>query len=729
MPQARLFRLVASRDVLRAQLDRVWARLPKAQPAPLDDWSRAAIALIEVNAGPACHLAFWSATVGASDRIGLLAVCGHAAAEICRHAGSQAALACLDALPGVLVQADADGVQLWWRCLERMAREAPDCLQPFGRHAQALLADRSGGTAANFIAAGLKAYAKDPERRRAFFALEDPWGLDLLSGRPDLPGFNAARPMLSAYLRALWNAGAGLQAAPVREVREARSHIEGTVILLPSHVDAADAGAATRLYVAAVAHAAAHLEHPVRRQPVGSLKPLQVALIGLIEDARVEALAMRRLPGLRSLWTPFHTSLPAGPRTAENLMQRLSRALLDPAHEDPDGFVSKGRSLFGDAAAAGLDDPRLSQHIGRALGHDLGQMRVQFNWRDHVVQPAYRDDGQHLWQGEPQDAAPRDVLVQADRPAGARAAEPAEPDERGPVIATYPEWDAAANAERDGWTTLRESPPMLRRADSLHAALAEQATLRNQIARLVRGSAIARPVRLKRQPDGDELDMDAAQDAMIALRSGTTPDPRVFRATSPRSRDLATVVLLDTSASTAATVSDGRTILDLQRLAVALLAEALDARGDALALRAFASNGREDVRLTRIKDFGERFGDLQLSRLAGLRSRLSTRLGTALRHARQDFVATRSWRRLLLVLGDGEPFDVDVMDSGELVTDARRAVLGLRQAGIDAFGLVLDPQGVGSAEAIFGRSNTIVIRNLGDLPARLAGLYFRLSRR
>jgi nitric oxide reductase NorD protein len=141
-----------------------------------------------------------------------------------------------------------------------------------------------------------------------------------------------------------------------------------------------------------------------------------------------------------------------------------------------------------------------------------------------------------------------------------------------------------------------------------------------------------------------------------------------------------------------------------------------------------SSGGREDVRLTRLKEFSEAFGHAALGRLAALRPAPSTRLGTALRHAQAEFGAVRTWRRLVLVLTDGEPSDHDA-GPDDLVADARRAVLGLRSAGMEVFGVVLDPGGVGSATAIFGRANTVSIQDLADLPARLAGLYLRLARR
>ncbi len=742
---ARLHRLVRHRDALRSGFERAWRRLPKHDAAALEDWAAAALELIEVNAGPACQLAFWSAAAGGTASLRMQAASGRAAAAVCRDAGARAALACLEALPSAMGTADGDeALRRWWQGLERLAREAADCVAPAARHAQRLLADRRGRVFADFVAAGLKAYAKDPARRRAFFALEDPWARALLTRRPDVPGFEALSRLLSAYSRAVWGDVATLRAGP-SDSPQPRASLAGRVVLMPpsvaADVEAVDVGAAARrLYLATAAHASAHLAQPPVRHAAGPLKPLQLALVTLIEDARVEALAMRRFPGLRRLWAPFHAAPPDGPRTATVLMARLSRALFDPAHADPDGFVAKARAMFAEEAARGLHDPALSLRVGRVLGHDLGQMRVQFNWRDYVIEPEYRDDGHHLWEPPDDPAQALDLQVQAARGRsdaaggsgggeGAGRARDAAADDRGTVIATYPEWDATAGVERPDWTVLREVPARPADPAPLRAAVEAQAALRRQIAGLVRAAAIGRPARLKQQPDGDDLDMDAALDATVALRAGLTPDTRVFRITRPRSRDLATIVMLDTSASMAARLADGRSALDVQRLAVSLLGEALEQRGDAFKLCAFASNGREDVRMTDIKAFGERFDAAALSRLAGLRPELSTRLGAALRHARAEFAGSRAWRRLLLVLTDGEPSDIDVARGQELVIDARRAALGLKRAGIDVFGVVLDPEGVGSAAAVFGPSNTIAVRDLAELPARLSGLYFRLARR
>ena len=381
-------------------------------------------------------------------------------------------------------------------------------------------------------------------------------------------------------------------------------------------------------------------------------------------------------------------------------------------------------------------------------------MRVQFNARTYVVEPVYRDDGLGLWdfgdRAPPQDdvvelmveAARIERRDEADNPDRRREeAEPAPdavgrareraPDERGPVIATYPEWDCDAGTERPDWTTVRAAPVWPGDAGAIDAALDKIPAVRARIRRLVRGAKVGRHERLKRRSDGPELDLDAALDAAIALRAEDLPDERVFRTMVRRKRDLAVTILVDVSESTRDRVAaSGASVLDT------------GTAGGRGARRGFGGAQRS-VRVARLRLRRPRRCPRVLpegismsltartvkARLAHLEPHLSTRLGTALRHAGAEIAAVRSHRKLILVLTDGEPSDIDVVDPRDLVEDARRAVLGLRSRGIDVFGVTLDPSGAGSGAAVFGRSQHMPVRRLEDLPARLAELYFRLARR
>ena len=714
----RVRRLVRDRDVLRPGFTIACRGLFRADPALQRDWAAATLGLSDVNAGVACIEAFWR--LDPPDP-----TAGHAAAEICRHAGARAALACLQVLPVARRLAGPAGIPLWWKAMTRLAREAPQHVQPvtaqLGHHLS--LGDAAGFN--DFVAAGLKATAADKRRRVALFTGTDPLAKALLSRRPGSIGFAESERMLTAFVAGLWGGTPRMRALPPASLGTlTRTTIASGTVILPATYPGIPPARTSALYRAAAAHAQAHLTAPSVQLPIGSLRPIQRVLIGLIEDARVEALAIARFPGLRALWSAWHTATPCGGRIALALLARLARALLDPAYTDPNGFVGKGRALF---FAADLYDSGISRVIGGLLGNDLGQMRIQFDAKTYVVDPPYRDDNTHLWdlpENHDDDLALSIDTARANPdPIPAPRARDAGPDDRAAVLATYPEWDTADRILRPDWTTVRDATPLRGIVAVFDPGL--NAKLSRLVSRVAIGTRRRRPPK----EDGEELDIDGAIAAAAARRMNHAPDPRLYRDRARVGRDLATLLILDTSQSTAARISTGQTILDAQRQAAAALAAALHARGDRFAVRAFASAGRDDVRVTRLKDFAEPFGQAVYERLAGLRSGLSTRLGAALRHAGAEIAPQPTTHKLILVLTDGEPSDIDVSNPTELVDDARRAVLALRQRGIDVFGMVIDPANATSGPAIFGQHNTLLDYRLEDLPARLTAMYFRLAQR
>jgi nitric oxide reductase NorD protein len=746
--------LMRQREALRPLFRTAWDNLEtRFEGDELAGWASGVLALANVNAGPSCLVAFWdlSRNQPTEEGIAPLIVAAHTAANICRYAGAQAASATIVAAATARRSLGAgSGLSRWWRSMDDLALQASESVEPAASRMGEMLSGGNIHAFESFVAAGLKLAAGDRRKRLRFFTLQDELAKRLLERTPEGIGFAETERQNKAFVTSLWGRTPLLRSFPgdSGQAPQRRAGIAGPLIRLPEIYRGVQGQAAYALYKAATAHAQAHLVLGGPRFQVGTLKSLQVALVTLIEDARIEWLAMRHLPGLRKLWSPYHVAVPAGVTTAPTLLARLARALFDPAYQDDDSFVTKGRSMF-QARLARIEDPAISREVGMLLGNDLGQMRVQFNARTYVVEPVYRDDGLGLWDfGEdaPSSAEALDVTVDAarieqredldglrsDAPEDAASigrARPVAPDQRGIVIARYPEWDRAHGVERPEWTTVRE---VAARAGDPHVVEEEldgADVLRNRIRRLVRGTRVGRTMRLKRQLDGHDLDVDAMLEAGIAFRMREEPDPRIFRSTSSRQRDLAVLLLLDISESTRDRLSSGASILDIERLAFAVLAEAMSALGDPFCLLAFASNGRDDVQMTTVKAFDEAYDRACVGRLAALSSGLSTRLGTALRHAGEVISHARSFRKLVIVLTDGEPSDIDVPDPLDLVEDARRAAVGLRARGIDGFGVVMGSSAMNSAVRIFGRGNTMLVPRVEDLPTRLSELYFRLARR
>jgi nitric oxide reductase NorD protein len=693
------------------------------------DWVDGVDALLHAHAGEAALLAFLSA-VDNGDGFG---AAGMALADICRETNARMALAATEAWQRF-------GRPRWWPALTRLAREAPESFALGLNQAGTALAAGAEAGFANFVAVGLKAGGADPERRRRFFALEDPLARRVLS-RGETDGFAANERHLAAFVIALLGRVPFLRPFPVPPGRPPprRVSIADGVILFPESFPGVPAETIKRLYQAAAAHAAAHRIFGPARWKVGSLKPIQIALIGLMEDARVEALAMRRFPGLRRLWAPFHVARPEG-GTAPALLARMARALFEPGFQDSHGFVVKAQRLFDEAD---MNEPAEMRAIGGLIGNDLGQMRVQFNARDWAIEPAYRDDNLGLWdfEGEaPQNSETIDLLIDAARvrqeegdgrsepsttpeSVGRARPKPASSDES-IILARYPEWDRAHGVERLDWTCVRATPPKTGDAYRIDALLDRAPDLRRRVHRLARSARAGRLTRLRHQAEGHDLDIDALVEDAVRVATGDTPDGRVYRANAPRLRDLATVVLIDVSESTREA-----SVLEMERLAVSLLGDALGATHDPVALLAFASDGRERVGLTRVKDFDEPFGPAARSRLAGLEAGLSTRLGAALRHAGAELQRRRASRRLVLVMTDAEPSDIDVTDPLDLVEDAARAIARLKDSGVDVLGIVMGEGGAQRPTRIFGRSGYVTVARPTELPTRFADLYFRLSRR
>lgn len=716
----------------------------------LEPWAAGVLDLVNANAGPACMLAFWRASRELALHLSpaqLGEVARHSSA-ICLEANGQAAAAVIAAFVRIAPRlCDADGDRYYWQAFHRLAAVSPESVPALAERVHLVFLQGRGPDFQAFVETGLKAAGKDRQRRHAFFTLADPLASRFIARIGSGPGLSELESELRAMLTALWGRVPDIQPLSVIG-RDAslRASIAGPVLRLPEVFPGLGADAARRLYLASAAHASAHLAFGNPRFAVGKFRPVQIAFVTLVEDARIEALAVRRYPGLRHLWAPFHTADADSGPILDALLARVARGLFDPSYRDPDMLVERAQGLFA-AVSDKMEDPAISLDIGTRLADDIRQRRIRYNARGHVVEPPYRDDGLGLWDFsdiESSAVSEVELTVEAARmerreaddgktdretsPEAAGRARPAEMQTGGVEIATYPEWDPEAGFERPDWTTVKAMPPASGDTRGLQNALRAAGPVRRRIAQLVKAARIGRPTRLTRQTEGEDLDIDAAIDTAIDFQMGEMPDTRIYRSTALQRRDLAVLVLIDISQSTAARLAGGDSILDVEKCAVAMLGETLFRLGDRFALLAFASAGRGEVQFHEIKSFAASYdGDAQ-ARLAGLSSGLSTRLGAALRHAGAQIEHVSSFRKLILVLTDGAPFDIDTPVE-TLEQDARRAVVQLRARGIDTYGVTLDPTQAGCGPRLFGKTNCMPVHRLEDLPLRLSELYFRLARR
>ncbi|HKJ83830.1 MAG TPA: nitric oxide reductase activation protein NorD [Mariprofundaceae bacterium] len=651
--------------------------------------------------------------------------------------------------------------------LNTLLAQAPRGVRPMLDKLDVLMEQLTLGGLRRWAMWGAHAYRTDYEEQVRYFSLSSRESQAMLKKEHKGTLFVDVQRRINMYLRALW--GRDFFMRPTSgdfETREGyRPYIEGFLIHLPDAFDDVEGVSGLQLYRAAAAHCAAHIAET--RQPISAeaLNPLQMAVISVIEDARVETLSVRRFPGLKQLWASLHTAIPDQDATVGDYLNRLARALLDDSYEDDDPWIAEGRRLFEEASDR-LDTNKVSWDVGVQLAHSLQQKGIAFNSRTDQLTAHYRDDNRYFWEfegfdfeqqmaaGYQQERQVRkyvSVIEMANELDCELAGDDAQEiwmldtpfwlDQEGCTINElegrepisepyhYSEWDYQIQLERPSWATVLEKRPKAGEPEKVDEIVSRHKPLISRMKYLLDAMQPQGVQRIRKLEDGDELDINAAIMALTDIRRGNQPDPRVMMRSVRKVRDISVLVLLDLSESTNdEVVGKDYSVLDLTREACALLADAIDKVGDPFAIHGFCSDGRHDVEYYRFKDFDHAYDDLPKSRLAGMTGQLSTRMGAAIRHAGHYLQQQRSSKKLLIVLTDGEPSDVDVRDPQYLRFDAKKAVEEVEKAGVLTYCMSLDPHADAYVSRIFGQRNYMVVDHVERLPEKLPMLYAGLTR-
>ena len=599
-----------------------------------------------------------------------------------------------------------------------------------------LLAQVSLAGFANWIDTGVRSHGNHPERQIEYFSLASPDSRAVLLRERHGTLFADAERALDATLRALWQESdplvpystlliddeQGAQAASLLP------HIDVDGLRVPDVLDDCAGVAAIDRYRLMLAHMIGHRRWSTP-QIADNWSPQQRLAVETFEDCRIDTLLMRRYPGLRRMVLALHpvpTADACDDERVSCLRHRLtmvSRALLDERHGYAHPEIEAAAQAFRTALAAGESSTAAMATLALAFVTRTRRQSDQFaqvHFTDTVVD--YRDDNRHLWRFI--EAGDEEEVFDA-RETRHEAAEPAGLPPR-----RYREWDYLSQTYRPDWASVYEALHPSGDAADIDRLLARHAVLARRLKRVLDVMKPQDRVRERFREEGSELDLDVALRSLIDFRAGVTPDPRINLSHRTDGRDVAVLLLLDLSESLNAPLpgGDGQTVLQLSQEAVALAAWAIDCLGDPCAIAGFHSNTRHDVRYVHIKGFSERWEAPAKSRLAALRAGWSTRMGAALRHGGHYLGARRADKRILLLLTDGEPSDIDVDDAAYLRSDARRAVAELSAQGITTFCLSLDAQADAYVSEIFGRHWRVLDR-IERLPEQLPLVYLSLTKR
>ena len=323
----------------------------------------------------------------------------------------------------------------------------------------------------------------------------------------------------------------------------------------------------------------------------------------------------------------------------------------------------------------------------------------------------------------------------------------------------YDEWDYHIADYRARWCRLREimlsgdAGEFFAKTLGDYVALtpaikAEFQRIRPEQYRLVRGLE-----------DGEEFDLNAVITAVSDRRARLAPSPKVYTTKRQTERDVAALFLLDMSASTDEPVvpllptygqddpddwlaawkkkpvepqPKPRRIIDVTKEALVLMAEALEEIGDAYAVYGFSGQGRDNVEFYHVKSFTESLSPTIKGRIGAIEPKRSTRMGPAIRHSLEKLKDIACRVKLLILLSDGFPQD---MDYG---TDRRSATYGIQdtmmalreadQAGVLTFCLTIDKAGHDYLRDMCAPSRYMVLEDVTSLPTELPKVYQRYIR-
>jgi len=754
-------------------------------PRGLEHYLTGIRAMCDLNKGPDLVLTYVQEMPGVAKEIGedIIPDVVSALMKLASHTSGTVILMIMATLPLAASRlGDIELMRGYLNLLHQLAGKAPRGLRPMMENIDELLSKLTLGGLRRWALWGAQAHARDLDGQLAYFGLQTESSRAVLQKERRGTLFVDNQRKLNFYLRALW--GRAFFMRPTSGDYESRvglkPFIEDFQIHLPDAFDTWRGIPGMEIYRAAAAHCAAHLVYTTAPLSAEQLNPAQRVLIGLFEDARIEALAIRDFPGLKKLWLQFFTAPAAGDEQIArhpllDLMMRLARALLDADSRDPEPLVNASAEAFRAAFAASPEDNRISWIAGVEFYNRVVQvcplpsLRILEDWPI-----PYRDDNDYVWDFDEnlfiarglgplpasQHQVRRNVSVmemvnEVDcELAGDDAQEiwtlstPFWLDQEGCTINElegrepvsdpyhYPEWDYQVQLYRPDWATVIERRQGRGDPKTMEAILTKHKPVASRIRHLIDALQPQGIVRRRGYEEGEELDLNAAVRAMIDIRRGVMPDPRINIRITRHVRDLAILVLMDLSQSTNEKVGvkegepgydEAPSILDLTRESTGLLAWAIDSIGDSFAVHGFASDGRHDVQYYRFKDFDQPYDDAAKSRLAGMRGGLSTRMGAALRHAGWHLGRQPAQKRLVLLITDGEPADIDERDPQYLRHDAKKAVEDLRMKGIHTYCLTLDPEADRYVARIFGENGYAIVDHVQRLPERLPAVFAALT--
>ena len=690
-------------------------------------------------------------------------------------------------LPDLMASLTAEERRRFQRMVSAVLSDSPGATLAVAKSLPALLGVMDDAALAQFVARALRHHESSPHRLDGFLRMESKASHRTVEDVQSGVSLASLHRPLSLYVRA--HCGENVQIRP----GDGRAYTDGRHLYLPARVaHFGDERDEHVLWVMA-ALAAGHIEFGslnIRLDLIGgdwpAVRPGEMpyermlrafdntaiarALFVIFEAARVRAEVRRRYPGMarrmdslgplpspnfgRTAVDAVLSSLHSGLR-GESVDDALARSILQETkpstwrsvHETVAALQAvypRLRALLKDAAdfdaspELGLDPGAMSEEdraVERKAADLLSRLDEEADWETARRQiRAISEDG--LGYAEMSDflernEGPAGPLQNADEDDSTLRLMHKDVDRsRGERRWRYPEWDDDLGDYKPDWVGVIEFHLATGETDFVDQVLAEHG---HMIRRLRRTFEAMRPDHMRPRRglnDGETLDMDAVIAARVARRAGVSGPAGVYRDRRPADRDVSVAFLVDMSSSTNEHINTaGKRIIDVEREALVVTAEAVDALGDQMAIYGYSGFGREAVAFYVAKEFEEPYGPTIRQRIGRMGWKLENRDGAAIRHAVRRLERAPTKTRLLILLSDGKPLDGGCADynSGYAQMDTRMALIEARRAGVHPFCITVDPHARDYLRRMYGDNGYTIIDSVDDLPARLPALYRQLT--
>ncbi len=285
----------------------------------------------------------------------------------------------------------------------------------------------------------------------------------------------------------------------------------------------------------------------------------------------------------------------------------------------------------------------------------------------------------------------------------------------------YDEWDYLRNHYRKDWCVLRELPVKPGNLAFVHKTLRKYHKEVKQIHKsfeALRGEDKL----LKRQINGDDVDVDAVVEAWADAKMGMEMTDRLYTQMNRVDRSIAVMFMVDMSGSTKGWINEA------ERESLILLCEALEKLGDRYAIYGFSGWARKRCDIFKIKSFEDQYHDEEVQgRIAGIEAQEYTRMGVAIRHLSQLLNTIDAKTRILVTLSDGRPEDYGEYRGKYGIEDTRMALVEARRSGIHPFCITIDKEGLEYLPHMYGPASYVVLDDVAKLPLKVADIYRKLT--